>query len=129
MNPEEMMQQCMQKMQEAGVPKEMISKWRMMMKTPISADSPAALAARVQELGLSKEQLSELDEIEDKACEKALDVLTPEQQVKALANIAPAESKPKSAMPMMDMCMSFRSKMMQNMMGGSNSTDSTSKGG
>jgi hypothetical protein len=79
----------------------------MNMRTPFFLDSPGALQARANQLGLSEEQIKKLDEIGKESRQKAVAVLTPEQRAK----LGEVSDKP---FVMMQTCQ----QMMQMMMGG-----------
>jgi len=110
MNPQKMMEKCMGKMQQAGIPEEKINRWQTMMKTPLPLDSPGAIYRMAETLGLSEEQQQQLQKIEAEAREQGLAVLTEEQR-KQLEEVA---SKPE---PMMNMCKEMMPKMMEMMQG------------
>ncbi|MHC4457680.1 MAG: DUF2703 domain-containing protein [Planctomycetota bacterium] len=61
---------------------QMMMQCAVMMQTKIFSNSPAAILGQAQTLGLSEAQNQKLSEIEKQAREKALAVLTPEQQEK-----------------------------------------------
>ena len=105
---------CMAMMEKAGMSQQMMRRCRVMMRTPISMDSPNAIRGQAEALGLSEEQKNELAEIEKDARKKALAVLTPEQR-KKMGEV------PGEPMAMMQMCQQMCAKMMpmmQKMMGG-----------
>ena len=100
-----MMKRCMAMMEKAGVTPQMMRRCQTMMQTSISIDSPSAIRGQEEVLGLSEGQKKKLAEIERNAREKALAVLTPEQQ-KKLSDL------PSQPMAMSQMCQQMRSKMM-----------------
>lgn len=105
-----MMQRCMAMMEKAGVSPQMMRHCRIMMQTLISMDSPNAIRAQAETLGLSEEQKKALARIEKEARKKALAVLTPEQRTR----MGDGLDKP---IAMSDMCKQMM-PMMEKMMGG-----------
>ncbi len=90
--------------QEAGITPGMMRHCRMMMSTPLVADSPSGICGQAAILGLSEEQKKELIEIEKEANKEALAVLTPEQREK-LGGI------PAKPVTMMQMCQQMCARM------------------
>lgn len=111
--PKGMMARRMGMMSKAGMTPEAMKRMRVMMRTPISMDGPAAIYSQAADLGLSGEQKAKLLGIENEARTKALAVLTPEQR-KKMGKI------PDKPMAMMQMCqrMGPMMKSMPGMKGG-----------
>ncbi|WP_022661089.1 hypothetical protein [Paucidesulfovibrio longus] len=125
MDPKTMMDKCMSKMRQAGMPEEKIDRWQAMMQTPVALDSPGAIYRRAEELGLSEEQIKQLQDIEAETREKALAVLSDKQREQV-------GETPTAPEPMMNMCKEMMPKMMemmQGMMGGSASQDTSGESG
>jgi len=108
--PKGMMARRMGMMSKAGMTPEAMKRMRVMMRTPISMDGPAAIYSQAADLGLSGEQKAKLLGIENEARTKALAVLTPEQR-KKLGKI------PDKPMAMMQMCQQMGPMMMKSMPG------------
>ena len=87
----------MDMMQQTGMKPERMDRMQLLMRTGVFTDSPAALQAQNDKLGLSEAQSQKLGEIEKEARQKALALLTPEQRTK-LGDI------PDKPMVMMEMC-------------------------
>jgi len=87
----------MDMMQQTGMKPERMDRMQLLMRTGVFMDSPAALQAQNDKLGLSEAQSQKLGEIEKEARQKALALLTPEQRTK-LGDI------PDKPMVMMEMC-------------------------
>lgn len=103
------------KMAKMGMSKAMMTRCRMLMRTRIDTNDPAGLLAIKDELKLTKEQVSKLQAIADKAREEAKALLTDEQNKKL-------EALPKTPCNIMEM----HGKMMPMMqkMGGEKGQDS-----
>ncbi len=72
----------MDMMKQMGMKPERMDRMQLLMRTGVSVDSPAALQAQKDKLGLSEEQAQKLGEIEKEACQQALALLTPQQRTK-----------------------------------------------
>ena len=128
-----MMQCPMGMMQRGGAGPAMMRRCRMMMQSRIYADSPNAICAQAQALGLSEGQKKQLLQIENEARKKARGVLTDEQRKK----LGDVSDKP---MSMMQMCQQMAGDhkgaismmcpmcpMMQGMRGGGGAEDPNQK--
>ena len=107
--PQAVMQRCMKMMQEAGMTPDMMRRCQVMMNTTIFMDSPCAVYAQAETLGLSDEQKKKLVEVENQARRQALAVLTAEQRAKM-------GDLPDKPMPLAQMCAKMM-PMMQKTMG------------
>lgn len=119
MNPQMMMQRMMGMMEQAGVDSGMMRRCMVMMRNPVFLDSPSAIIAQAESLGLSDEQLEKLRDIENQARQKAKTVLT-EEQIKKMGEV------PDKPMPMMEMCETMYTKVMPSM---EKMTEAGSQGG
>ena len=111
MDPNMMMNQCMNMMRNADISEDTIRQWQRMANTPLQMDDAAAILGQADALGLSQEQRQKLSDILKESREKAMNVLTEEQRGK----MGRITDKP---MTMMEMCQSMRGRMMQKNMGG-----------
>lgn len=98
---------CMNMMKGGQMGPEMMRRMQTVMRMPIFLDSPAAINAQAEKLGLSEEQTKKLDEIGKEARRKAVEVLNPEQRAK----LGESSGKP---FVMIEMCQ----QMMPKAMGG-----------
>ena len=119
MNPEMMMHQMMGMMEQTGVDTGMMRRCMAMMRNPVFFDSPSAVIAQAESLGLSDEQVKRLREIEKEARQKARTVLT-EEQIKKMGEV------PDKPMPMTEICETMYAKVMPSM---EKMTEASSQGG
>jgi YHS domain-containing protein len=106
--PQAMMQQCTDMMQKAGITPNMIQQCRIIMQSRVFLDSPEAIYAQAETLGLSEQQKKQLTDIQNEARKKALAVLTTEQREK-IGDI------PDEPVTMAGMCQKMSRKMMPMM--------------
>lgn len=107
-DPQKMMESMMEMIQHADIDANMMRRCMVMMRTPVFLDSPSAIRAQAEALGLSDEQMKRLLEIENEARQKARSVLTEEQKSKL-------DAVPDTPMAMMEMCRQMGGKMMPMM--------------
>lgn len=77
-----MMHHRMEMLRKAGVSEETLQQWQVLMKTQFYMDSPAALLAQADDLGLSQDQKQKLMAIQNDSRTKAGNVLTDEQRTR-----------------------------------------------
>ena len=119
MNPQTMIQRMMGMMDQAGFDARMMRRCMTMMRNPVFLDSPSAIIAQAESLGLSDEQLKKLRDIENEARQKAKTVLTKEQ-IKKMGEV------PDKPMPMTEMCETMYAKVIPSM---EKMTEASSQGG
>jgi len=111
--PQAMIQQCVSMMQKAGITTNMMQQCRTVMQSRVFLDSPEAIYAQAETLGLSEQQKKQLTVIQNEARKKALDVLTSEQ----LEKMGDIPDEPVTMSEMYQRMSRKMMPMMQKMMG------------